>query len=843
MHANGDRLGAGMEDSGARRRHSKGRTVHDESKQAGERSMPKSHKRKKNPGVGIDFKKAKHKVGKKLPRAQNETDTDIKSGKIFLSEQSVAVDKSEVATTSRNNTLKELLSQCKHYSEKVRMKAINGLVELLREHPSEARGYAAEIIAATSAFASDADKACRNAYCVFLRVALFPALGERSIQPFLPFLMGHICSAMTHLSAAIRDSGIQTINVVLEFRPDLVGKGYFAEICQHYVESLSRSSRGRSLTAGSLRNLLSICDGCQTFLRATLPHVGPGAVGQELGGGTSGEENDVALLNRGKCQWGPVVSPAEMGGGKDHGNGSDQKDVVLSGRLLSLLLDCWEECGLVSSGDLRGTQGGRQGNEGETCGVAILQCCTLLVGKFKADVLSEGSVAKIFTRVFPSYPVQVKCAVSVAAADLIGTTIAELNAAKRPFDPQALGVLSSWSGECLGSNFSTGMKVSLAILSFSGPEMRAEMLDRAFDAWQAAVASPGSTPGTDEVTNMGLRMLLELLEPPLYGYKLMSLDETLAAWIGKIPSLLWKHRKAATSAGVQHMFKLGLSVLLNMSRFVDSSASNKQLRRVCTELDQLAIKIVPLFVLKIKGKVHPGPLTKMPEALQSLAVDVLYNLPRLDSSIVSAMELSLLQPGMLSPPTADRLLDLIFFKSQFGDPKQVWGLIFSVMEHGSSDTDELLERVSRLALHCSPPSLAIRALVLPLLSKSTGPSARGALFFLRHCLMVIDEDLGIEAPVVDQIVRTIALDETGADLCSVGRDVIVRLVRQCPSAMPTLVSLLSDIKAAKILANYMSDALCDLDVTPGVVAGLRSCRQDVPGDHPDLVAVIDAVLK
>lgn len=68
--------------------------------------MPKGHKRKKNPGVGIDFKRAKHKVGRKLPKAENETDTTIRSQKLVLSEQSLAVDKTGYATTSRKSTLK-----------------------------------------------------------------------------------------------------------------------------------------------------------------------------------------------------------------------------------------------------------------------------------------------------------------------------------------------------------------------------------------------------------------------------------------------------------------------------------------------------------------------------------------------------------------------------------------------------------------------------------------------------------------------------------------------------------------------------------------------------------------
>lgn len=72
--------------------------------------MPKGHKRK-NAGVGVDFKKAKHKVGKKLPQAKNATDTDVKSRAITLPEQSIATDKSGLAVTHRNLTLKVKLGK------------------------------------------------------------------------------------------------------------------------------------------------------------------------------------------------------------------------------------------------------------------------------------------------------------------------------------------------------------------------------------------------------------------------------------------------------------------------------------------------------------------------------------------------------------------------------------------------------------------------------------------------------------------------------------------------------------------------------------------------------------
>jgi pre-rRNA-processing protein IPI1 len=67
--------------------------------------MGKPSKRR-NPGVGVDFRKVKHKVGKKLPKAQNDTNTDFKSRSINLPTQSLAQDKAGAAVSERNLTLK-----------------------------------------------------------------------------------------------------------------------------------------------------------------------------------------------------------------------------------------------------------------------------------------------------------------------------------------------------------------------------------------------------------------------------------------------------------------------------------------------------------------------------------------------------------------------------------------------------------------------------------------------------------------------------------------------------------------------------------------------------------------
>eukprot|EP00967_Tisochrysis_lutea_P098904 scaffold146509_cov14-Tisochrysis_lutea.AAC.1 len=69
--------------------------------------MGGGQKRKKNnPGVGVDFKRVKQKVGKKLPKAQNETDTSFKAASINLPSQTLKEDREGVPVNSHNLTLK-----------------------------------------------------------------------------------------------------------------------------------------------------------------------------------------------------------------------------------------------------------------------------------------------------------------------------------------------------------------------------------------------------------------------------------------------------------------------------------------------------------------------------------------------------------------------------------------------------------------------------------------------------------------------------------------------------------------------------------------------------------------
>ena len=63
-------------------------------------------KKRRNAGPGVDFRRAKRKVGRKLPKAQNATDTTVKTRSIHVPGQSVAADRENSALSKRKLSLK-----------------------------------------------------------------------------------------------------------------------------------------------------------------------------------------------------------------------------------------------------------------------------------------------------------------------------------------------------------------------------------------------------------------------------------------------------------------------------------------------------------------------------------------------------------------------------------------------------------------------------------------------------------------------------------------------------------------------------------------------------------------
>ncbi|KAL4439859.1 hypothetical protein ABPG75_002860 [Micractinium tetrahymenae] len=391
--------------------------------------------KKKNTGVGVDFKKVKHKVGKKLPRAQNQTDTNFKSRTISLAEQSVATDKAGQAVTTRNLTLKEVLGQCGHYSERVRKDALQGLAELVATHPDELRRHTTLVMETAAERITDGDKAVRAALRELLSGTLLPALGPAALAPFVPLMMAHVCAAMTHLAEPIRADALGFLELLMGARPDLVAAGFLAPVLQHFSDLLSKGSRGRSIKAGSLASLHGVVQSLERFLStaiAALAGTGSGdckagAAGaaqqqpQEQQQQRQQQQAEAVLMWR-RSQWAPAgggagsgaalaAAAAEGSGGEAAGSGTagslppgGAAGAAAAAALLGHLLDCWSEAGpsqLAESPDLVAAQ----------CLTAILRSCDLLLahwgpGPAGSPAERASLAAALLKRVPPHFPMQ-----------------------------------------------------------------------------------------------------------------------------------------------------------------------------------------------------------------------------------------------------------------------------------------------------------------------------------------------------------------------------------------------------------------------------------------------------
>ncbi|CAG8710084.1 7349_t:CDS:10, partial [Gigaspora margarita] len=205
--------------------------------------MPKKSQRKKK-AQHEDFKvqlkalvnKPKLKVGKKKPQASNFTDTSFKSRAISLPEQSIAKDKSDEITNTRNLSLNDLVTQLKHYSPVTRKgtyisltNSIQGLRDFFHKHPSILSRSLSTIVNPLSRLLVDD---VRHTYLKLIFLSyIIPFLlvvyvtGQRCSEVIVSILYGILpkgAKAMTHIYDDIRTDSIKFMELWLEIAPDVV---------------------------------------------------------------------------------------------------------------------------------------------------------------------------------------------------------------------------------------------------------------------------------------------------------------------------------------------------------------------------------------------------------------------------------------------------------------------------------------------------------------------------------------------------------------------------------------------------------------------------------------------
>ncbi|PSS30415.1 Testis-expressed sequence 10 protein [Actinidia chinensis var. chinensis] len=209
---------------------------------------------KKQQKRGVDFKKIKRKVGRKLPPPKNTTNTEIKSKAIILPEQSVASEKAGLAVSKKGLTLKELLQQTSHHNPKVRKDALIGIRDILLKYPTELRSHKLAIIEKLRERISDDDKVVRETLYQLLKSVVFPGCKEDTQGPFISLMMAYIFNAMTHLAIDVRLMAFNFFDLVLQHYPSCFSL-YAEKIFQNY-EDILRKNQFYLQDKGKLMNAL-----------------------------------------------------------------------------------------------------------------------------------------------------------------------------------------------------------------------------------------------------------------------------------------------------------------------------------------------------------------------------------------------------------------------------------------------------------------------------------------------------------------------------------------------------------------------------------------------------------
>ena len=229
--------------------------------------------------TGIDFIRAKKKVGRKIRKQANETNTEVRAKRINLSVQSLGTEGKGDQVTGRGLSMPELLNQCQHYSARVRKDALDGIKELLETHPTSLVPCAATCVEKVAERLVDQEQIVRAAARGALRSGVLPALGPHGIAPFARRLVLHVGAALTHVAPAVRRDAPAVLEALLDAAPRLVGAHAPAATLRHLAELLRRGddAASSSLVSGASDGAVRLVAGglSAKFGDMTTSRVGP----------------------------------------------------------------------------------------------------------------------------------------------------------------------------------------------------------------------------------------------------------------------------------------------------------------------------------------------------------------------------------------------------------------------------------------------------------------------------------------------------------------------------------------------------------------------------------------
>lgn len=250
-------------------------------------SGPAKHKTGKTLGGGVEFAKKRLKVGKKVAKHANATDTTIRSKSIRLAAQNIHTveakaavgvsdaEASEKATSKRGTPLAELLNQCGHYAVKTRVDGLNGILEVAEAFPGAIRTRAVDVVERVGERLADGERDARRAARECLKRGIVPALGVDGLAPFAKTLILYAGAALTHVADGVRKDAPAALDALLDAAPELVAAHAPASTLGHLGELLRRGDDGGVGTGSSVRRgvgsqkpvtRLALLKSCRRFL-------------------------------------------------------------------------------------------------------------------------------------------------------------------------------------------------------------------------------------------------------------------------------------------------------------------------------------------------------------------------------------------------------------------------------------------------------------------------------------------------------------------------------------------------------------------------------------------------
>ncbi|EFJ28280.1 hypothetical protein SELMODRAFT_411667 [Selaginella moellendorffii] len=610
---------------------------------AGSKKKTKS----KRSGVGIDFKKVKHKVGRKIPAPQNATKVEFKSKSAFLLSSMLFI----LLLKSRD--------------------ALMGIKDLFSRHPKELECNAITTIQKLTSRFTDGDKAVRHALLLVLRET-FSSVTKSVMKPIVSIVMAHLGTAMTHMANDIRLDAFAFLDLLLQHYSSLLIPMYTSQIFDHYNHFLGFGGShnfdpNATLTVvGSLTRVLSVVSTS-------------GSSDTTCTIGTChrwSQKYDLQTLRplHGYNSIAADISEKSFATSSVDSSGSGTKWIDISASLVDALLKCWAELApTVCSSPLPDAVS-------LDCMVSITRCLCLLFEWLERSPescqmkmeLRHRFLLPCSSRLMASFPMSAPAVRTIAKieeclcalnAGICETILHFVVAGLHDFD--FTNVLQYYEGALLGK------LLSLSLFSFSASHNKALdpyiksllafaplVFDYADINWKFKAITNAFDRSTPEssiklgcLTAMSKILLSESQDRKETQAPSVA-EQFSKKWLVSFPRLLWelKCNQLASS-------KIVLEMLLRLGKFAVAGST------LATDFGMLQSAMIPFFCTVLPAKETPdkylyGPFIKLPRDCQEIAVDVLYYFSGFQPFFLKALLACCLSPDM-DLQTLVRLLEVV----------------------------------------------------------------------------------------------------------------------------------------------------------------------------------------